>query len=71
MYVYSYVCVYSCAGLGVIPFFFSERVPKDVYLGVSNGALPVRTCVSVWYMYFSLSPCCHSLVVVCVCVCVL
>lgn len=24
-------------GLGVIPFFFSERVPKDVYLGVSNA----------------------------------
>lgn len=24
-------------GLGVVPFFFSEKVPQDVYLGVSNA----------------------------------
>lgn len=28
------------AGLGVVPFFFSDQVPKDVYLGFSNGKLP-------------------------------
>ena len=24
-------------GLGAVPFFFSEKIPKDMYLGISNG----------------------------------
>lgn len=24
-------------GMGAVPFFFSDKTPKDVYLGISNG----------------------------------
>ena len=31
------LCCLFAAGLGVLPFFVTDRVPKDTYMGISNG----------------------------------